>query len=215
MGRPLGASGISVYRFWVRMIFIFNILTYRTNIFCVYPFSLDAVNVQECIKKRHLTDKLIGKPEKIATKFISDLYPLLSGTKYQLLLLYYVAVEKLCGDLPIVAEVQVHRTLLRHFMKFAPGNDFLMIFGAIVKRFMINSGLDYKKLVDADDPTSLDVVMPYLNADNFKTFAKVLTKIPTKNVTLENVFSVWARKVFVETMPKVKMFVGPFSTTDS
>lgn len=91
-----------------------------------FVLRFDAVAIQEYIKKRQLIEKLQGKRELIAKKHAEEIYPLLNGTKYHILLIFYWAVEKLCTDLPVAQEIQTHRTLLKNIMKFAPGIFFLL-----------------------------------------------------------------------------------------
>lgn len=145
--------------------------------------ELDISVLQNYIKKRNLVDRLMPFCIAISVKLREQVWPLLDGKNYSILMLYFSVLEKFTtGYEHEMNMCQTHKKIVNFLAKQAPG-------------------VDYKDLISPSE-NHLDVILPFLNATNFALISKMLIQMPEKSIRLENMLSVWAKKVFFELAPK-------------
>ncbi|KAL5481455.1 hypothetical protein EMCRGX_G021612 [Ephydatia muelleri] len=144
-----------------------------------------AIPVAACAKTVRVWYTTFRQYAKTASRLQEDTYPLIPGTKYGLLLVFYTLLQQ-CAE----EEAEIKN-----------GNVDLSIHVSLLKKFKSAvRGMDYKTLMTGED--SVSVLRPALLATNVHLIAKLAAKIPCKacdNVFLssEVVFRVFAEKLFM------------------
>ncbi|KAL5481474.1 hypothetical protein EMCRGX_G021640 [Ephydatia muelleri] len=135
-----------------------------------------------------IAEVLLSNPQETASRLQEDTYPLIPGTKYGLLLVFYTLLQQ-CAE----EEAEIKN-----------GNVDLSIHVSLLKKFKSAvRGMDYKTLMTGED--SVSVLRPALLATNVHLIAKLAAKIPCKmtqsgllaGVVCKVVFRVFAEKLFM------------------
>ncbi|KAL5481489.1 hypothetical protein EMCRGX_G021658 [Ephydatia muelleri] len=176
--------------------------TYSLVIIPTCVCSLPVSDAQKKLGDPKVAEVLLSNPQETASRLQEDTYPLIPGTKYGLLLVFYTLLQQ-CAE----EEAEIKN-----------GDVDLSIHVSLLKKFKSAvRGMDYKTLMTGED--SVSVLRPALLATNVHLIAKLAAKIPCKAcdngfLSSEVVFRVFAEKLFMtgdgkQTEPQDKL---PLST---
>eukprot|EP00731_Ephydatia_muelleri_P015825 Em0009g249a len=176
--------------------------TYSLVIIPTCVCSLPVSDAQKKLGDPRIAEVLLSNPQETASRLQEDTYPLIPGTKYGLLLVFYTLLQQ-CAE----EEAEIKN-----------GDVDLSIHVSLLKKFKSAvRGMDYKTLMTGED--SVSVLRPALLATNVHLIAKLAAKIPCKAcdngfLSSEVVFRVFAEKLFMtgdgkQTEPQDKL---PLST---
>ncbi|KAL5481479.1 hypothetical protein EMCRGX_G021646 [Ephydatia muelleri] len=176
--------------------------TYSLVIIPTCVCSLPVSDAQKKLGDPKIAEVLLSNPQETASRLQEDTYPLIPGTKYGLLLVFYTLLQQ-CAE----EEAEIKN-----------GDVDLSIHVSLLKKFKSAlRGMDYKTLMTGED--SVSVLRPALLATNVHLIAKLAAKIPCKAcdngfLSSEVVFRVFAEKLFMtgdgkQTEPQDKL---PLST---
>ncbi|KFD69170.1 hypothetical protein M514_02953 [Trichuris suis] len=140
------------------------------------------------VKELNLLDKLARRPEDFVARMEQNVFSMLDGNDYDRLQLYY-AILKLCGQL--VADDKMPRAL-------SDASQYRMILQNLKQHWI---EVDFVKLLSSQ-PDDLTVLLPCLTAKNFLLVAKLIMKLPGKDITMDHMLVVWALKTFLESCKK-------------
>ena len=178
----------NVSLFEIYLSFLENLLTFST------------IEVAEADRKIFenidLMSALIERNEEVTGVFIDRIYPLISGSDYSKLILYYKILERINNDHP-----ELKLQFVNHFKN-------LKKLKKCFENVTAGPFLDYKQLIE-EKKRFVELLYPILNEANHGLLARwtITLKLDLKNQQAPNpsaVYSVWLRKKFLLNRPKWK-----------